>query len=138
MEPRILRLIIFWDAQANGADPTINGNPNTPVLALLDSQSITNLIYSPYQWQTIERFRVLYDRNFVSNPMVVGNTTAGVTDEVLPVSQLVKFKLRLNRVTKYSGAGSSIASINTNSLYALWISNGTISIEWGIRMYFKE
>lgn len=138
LTPVIFRLIVFWDKQANGADPTIAGNPNTPVSALLDNQSITNLVYSPIQWQNAERFRILYDRNFILNPMVVGNTTAGATDGVLATSKLIRIKLKLNRVTKYTGANSNIAAINTNSLYMLWISDDDVTFEGGGRLYFKE
>jgi len=58
------RVIMFYDRQANGALCNLFATAITTP-ALLDASSVTNLTLSPYQAESRERFKVLYDKSGV-------------------------------------------------------------------------
>jgi len=55
---------MFYDRQANGALCNLFATAITTP-ALLDASSVTNLTLSPYQAESRERFKVLYDKSGV-------------------------------------------------------------------------
>lgn len=130
----LVRMIIFWDRQPNGAAPT--------VATLLDSSVITLPYLAPYHRDYQKRYKIVYDKTMVLNPGVESATTpaTGVVTAVIAQERVLKKKLRLGREVKYSGAGATVASIQTNSLYVLQISDAAQnpSVIAGYRFYYKD
>lgn len=129
----VIRMLIFYDMQANGAAPT--------AATLLDNTVITSLWLAPYNREYQKRYKILYDKIIQLTPQVVLNTTAGDTTTVLAVEKYVRKKIRLGRTVKYIGDTAAITSIATNSLYLLLISDAssnTPTTLGGYRVYFKD
>lgn len=130
----MLRHIIFWDAQANGA---------APVLAdLLDLNTVTVGVIAPYNRDNQKRFKIVYDTTSVLNaPFTTAFTVAtGVTTAVYGVRMQDQGKRQLARVVKYDGTTAAIADIQTNSLYSVWISDANTDApicQSGFRFHFK-
>lgn len=143
---QVVRMILFWDKQANGAAPTLAGNPvgGTGTAALLNNDVITDLVYAPFQYENQERFRVLYDKAFSLSPKVWqehDNGTPTVITELLSVGLSGKKKIKLNRKVKYDGITGGIDTINSNSLYMAFVSTEASNLPVvysGFRFYFKD
>lgn len=139
-----IRIIVFWDRQANGAAPPVAGDPIAGVIGLLNTNlATTQLVEAPFQYENIDRFHVLFDKIMVINPLVSTAFTVGtgVTSAVAPVEILCNKYIKLNRTTKYDAAAAGIASINTNSLYMLVVSDLAATLPAGegvARIYFKD
>lgn len=133
LSPNLLRHIIFYDAQSNGAAPTIG--------ALLDLSVVTEAVYAPYNYANQKRFKIIFDNSYTLNQSG-GDGTNGYT--CVSVSDVGK--LNATRTTKYisGSAGGGISDINSNALYALWISNWASPstnaplVSCGYRFYFKD
>ncbi len=93
-----VRLIVYWDRQANGAAPA-----TTDVLETASYLSALNKDYG-------KRFSVVWDTTCSVN-------TAGTT------FKLIKRYAKLNRHVEYIGTTSGIGSIGANALYIMLISN---------------
>lgn len=127
----VVRHMIFWDAQPNGAAPTVGD--------VLDQATITNAVDAPYKRQYQKRFKIVYDKTFVSSPNMAD--PANATTQVLQKITWKKAKKALNRMVKYRNAQNTgvITDLATNSLYSLWVtSNSQGQLTCGYRMYFKD
>jgi len=141
VDPTRLRCIVFWDRQANDANPataTFVSSQNS----LLDGAVITVPQIMPYNYFAMDRYRVIYDKTFTLNPKVVSQSsiTGGqtTTDEVGPVSLSFKKKIKLNRRVKYNGAAGDITDIQTNSLFAVFYAVEDPTLQFGARVYYKD
>lgn len=139
-----LRIIVFWDRQANGSTPAVIGDPIAGTQALLNNNLATiQPVEAPYQYENIDRFHVLYDKIVAMNPMV---STAfaigtGITTAVAPIEIVVNKYIKLNRTTKYDFNSAAVSSINTNSLWMLVVSDLAATLPTGegtARVYFKD
>lgn len=134
-----VRIIVFWDRQANGANPAVAGNPLVAgEHALLNNAMSTDLVEAPYQYENIDRFHVLYDKIIAMNPLTLTGT-AGTA--VAPVEVVINKYIKLNRTTKYDTVTAGIASINTNALYFLVLTDLATVAPAGngvARIYFKD
>lgn len=131
----IVRMLIVWDRQANGAVFTIG--------QLLDNSVITSLILSPYNHSNQERFKILHDSVHVMKPQVLldFDTTTGTTSTNQIVSKYLRGKRQLSRTVKYEGNVGTIADIESNALYAVFVSNTATedpTLASGFRFYFKD
>lgn len=136
-----VRVIVFWDRQANGLAPLVADNPLAGIPALLNNAVILSLLEAPYQYENIDRFHVLYDKRMAMNPQVVLNTTAGLTDQLVPSEFFINKYIKLNRTTKYDSTGNVIDDINTNSLYMLVLTDVAANqpgVIGGTRIYFRD
>jgi len=124
----IIRHMIIWDRQPNGAVPAIAD--------VLDNSTITSLTEAPYNENNQKRFKILYDNRFT---LVVGSS---VGDE-LSNQKLFQMKRSLSRIVKYDDAAADITDLVSNSLLSVLISTtasgsnpptGTI----GFRFYYKD
>lgn len=134
-----VRVIAFWDKQANGAIP-ITGVGTTAGGELLDATIVDDPTLSPFNYKANDRYRVIYDKIFTLNPHVVLETNEDITTKVVPVSLQFKKKIKLGRVTKYDEGVTGIASILTNSLFLVFYSQegDDPSVQVGTRLYFKD
>lgn len=127
----VWRHIVFWDAQPNGAAPTMGD--------LLDQAIITQAAYAPYKRQYQKRFKIVYDNMFKTSPNMAD--PANPTTQITQPLRLIQFKRSLNRVVKYRNAQNTglVNDLATNSLYSLWVvTGGTHNVTGGWRMYFKD
>jgi len=122
------RVIMFYDRQANGALCNLFATAITTP-ALLDASSVTNLTLSPYQAESRERFKVLYDKSGV-----ISDDTANSQWMTISHKTLLK---------KLSGTG--VADLNSNAIYiACMLGDANIDpstvVNWqaGNRIYFKD
>lgn len=144
LDPILLRMIVFFDRQANSAAPITNVfTPGTG--SLLNGTVITDPIYMPYSYEQQDRYRVLYDKVIQLNPKVIkqADYTGGDTTELIPVTQHFKKRIKLGRKVKYDLANiaPTIADIATNSLYVVFYSDNTTNLptmRFGARVYFKD
>lgn len=134
----VYRLMIVWDKAANGAAPTI--------AQLLDNSTITDYLVAPYNKDYFKRFKFVYDKKFVINPLVVGTTTVatGVVAQFQPAVKWFEKRIKSSRQTNYGlGNAGTVADISINSCYFVAISNIAAgatapALDVGIRMYYKD
>lgn len=129
-----LRMIVFWDSQANGAAPT--------AATLLDNSIITSFLIAPYHRDYQKRYKILFDRVFVLNPLQILTTTAGTVTENQNITKYLSFKKQLSRTIKFnSNNNGNIGDIVSNSLYVYFVSNeatNTPTVTSGFRFYYKD
>lgn len=144
-----LRMIIFWDKGANGANPLIIGNSENGDESLLDlTNSAASPIWAPYSHSTATRFKILYDETIHFTPSsevyrVSGEDT--LSDASVP-NRFLQAKIPLSRTTRYTGDGNTIDTISENSLFVTFIStfdqvpsvNYSISADILFRLYYKD
>ncbi|QBX89313.1 capsid protein [Apis mellifera virus-15] len=141
----VVRVIIFWDIQADQQSPTVAGSSDS--LALLDNTaaqvvSTNNFnVYSPYNYNMIEAYRVIYDKLFIIN---VDNPSAGVynsTGDSTSGLWIDTGKIKLSRKTKYATTTGTATDINTNALWMCILSDSTANepvMRGCFRLYFKD
>lgn len=127
----LVRHLIIWDSQANGAAPSAGD--------ILDAATITPLVLSPYKRQYQKRFKIVYDNSLVLKPQVVD--PANPTTEIVVPYVHKRFKKALHRVVKYRNAQNTglITDIASNSLYSVLIaSQSGVAATIGYRLYYKD
>lgn len=131
----VIRMIIFWDQQANGGNPT--------AAELLDQSVITSELDAPYNHDNQKRFKILHDQIIILEPMSINTFTAasGVTTAFVPRVTYKRGKRSLNRITKYDGETAAITDIVSNSLHVMFVSDLAADVpivSGGFRLYFKD
>lgn len=133
-DPWQLRLICGWDKQTNGATGLqlfSGSSPTTLELsnALLDNRSGMVSINAPYNQNTKERFKILYDRTFNINP----NDKAGSLDYVVNVRKMINLN---NAVVMYSEGTSTIDALPSRNLFVAYYYS--LSTDPSIQMNFTS
>lgn len=136
--PSHVRCIVFWDRQPNGANAVLIG-----ANGLLENNIVTNLVVSPRNYDTIERYKILDDFTFVLNPQQVFDfdVATGTTTTVIPVSHEVNRYYKLNRQMKYDAQSSSIADSMSNTINVAFFGDlaaNQATLLSGIRLYYKD
>lgn len=125
-----LRCLVVVDRQTNGAAPT-------SINDILDVGIITDPILAPYAHDTYKRYKIKYDKTFTINPVSFISATVAV-----PYGVPFKKRIKLSRTIKYGGTGATVASINSNSIYHIWVSDQAgataPTVEMGTRFHFKD
>lgn len=100
----IIRVIVFFDSQTNGAAPAITDLLNT------------NAYDSPMNLNNRDRFRVITDKYMTmnANTYTTGAPTAGS-----PVTRHCKIWKKMGLETIFGATGGSVGSIQSGSLYLL-------------------
>lgn len=127
------RHIIFWDGQ-NNSSFLGNAAPQS----LLDTSVITLAVLAPYDKEQQKRFKVVYDKLFITNPQV--QDPANQATQICSPIHFTKKKRQLNRTVKYIANNGTNADITTNALYSVWytsILNGG-NVYCGYRLYYKD
>jgi len=109
----VVRLMIVYDAQANGAAPAI-----TDILATVNYDSPMNL-------NNRDRFKVLHDK---FHTMWAYNYSSGTT--IIAGNAIPKFSqkyIKLNHEEVFGGVANTIGSIQTGSIFFLTISQNEIT-----------
>jgi len=136
--PTEVRLIVFWDRQPNVAAPTIFRSTGTT--GILDDTFATNgVVHSPYNFETVQRYRILWDKTYI----LYNNGTTLQTASAIVIDK----KIKLGRKTKYidtSPGSGTISDIQTNALWLLTLGNLTAAsgdgpdISFNTQTYFKD
>lgn len=138
--PNVVRCIVFWDRQPNGANPVLVGASTTQ--SLLDTGVITEPINAPRNFNTIDRYKILYDKTHALNGQVVQTTTAGSTSALIPISKYVSFRVNLNRIIKYNNTTAVIGAAASNALHiAYWtdtVNANPPDYSAGYRLYYRD
>lgn len=131
-----IRCIIFWDRQCNGAAPILTGAGG-----LLDVSVITDPTQAPLNYDSIHRYKVIFDKIYQIVPQVPLTVVAGTTTSVVQIIKQVNIYRKLGRQVKFSGTGATIASVLTNSLnVAYFTDNNTTAplFQSAFRTYFRD
>lgn len=118
----MVRMMLVYDKQANGAAPAI-----TDILINANADS-------HYNQNNMGRFEVLWDQVWTL-PQVPASTTSSV------LFPKIKATKRVGRATQYSGTGNTVASIASGALYLVWVgsqasgANNTVA-ELSVRTMF--
>ncbi|AUM61861.1 capsid [uncultured virus] len=96
-----MRVMLFWDRQSNGANPTLS--------QLLTDTTAAQTYYSGINVNGSKRYKILFDRIYDFN--VVGGATDAAENKHL------QKRFKLKTIVKYNGTGATIADINTNALF---------------------
>jgi len=138
----LIRCIVFWDRQPNGANPVLVGASTTQ--SLLDTGVITEPINAPRNFNTIDRYKILYDKTHVINPQVVKGTTpaSGAVTTYCAMQKHVSFRINLNRIIKYNNTTAVIAAAASNALHIAYWTDTTITQQpdysAGYRLYYRD
>lgn len=136
------RFLVVWDRQPNGAAPTLSGTVNS----ILDVSIVTDLILAPYNYSALDRFKILYDKNFIINRQIwktqdVNNDVDSYCDQQIRFNK----KIKLGRRVKYAvnSTAGNITDIQTNSLYFIYVGDVAAAsagpeLQLGTRLYFKD
>lgn len=128
----VVRMIIFWDAQPNGAVPVLVG-----AAGLLDTSVVTTPFSAPRNINTRKRYKILYDNTVNLNPAVFMSTDTLLNNKMFIV------KVKLHRTIKYNGAAAptTIANVISNSInIAFFNRTSTVvcAVDGSVRMYYKD
>lgn len=113
---QLLRLIVFWDLQPNGAAPAL-----LDVLKQAGSTSQLNL-------NNRDRFKIIKDKQFILQAFSLDKTAgmgrASVQGQRYAIKWFKKFTAKDSVETIFNaGAAGTIADINSGALYMLWVGN---------------
>jgi len=126
--PSLVRAIVVWDKQANGASPTSAD--------VLDLSGGVDPILAPYNMKTQKRFKVMYDMT-----KRVDFNMGYAQDKHIYYGFNLKKKISLaGRETKYNAGTSAITSITTGSVHLILMTNSpeTYTADGMARLIFKE
>lgn len=122
----ILRIMLIWDKQANGAIPVV-----TDILETAAYRSFNNLANT-------SRFRTLCDKVYVLNYKGLASDNAGVVSQT-EVHGYGSFYKQLAIPVEFSGATGAITEIRSNNLFILMISrDGIMGFSSSIRLRFTD
>lgn len=135
--PVAVRMILFWDKQANGLAPVIAGGGGAT--SLLDTTTVTDLLLAPYNHESSDRFRVLYDKTFTLEPYALAVGGGAAMQRYITMHK----KINLSRRVKYDGDTAAFTDVVTNSLWFTFMSDIAAAginpqVEFGSRFYFKD
>lgn len=141
--PVLVRMVAFWDRQANGGSPVLLNYNN----GLLDPTTITNPCYAPRNYNTIDRYTIVEDKVMVINPVnwFVNTDVAGTStvSETMPVAKFIRKTYKLGRTVKYDTNTGAIADLVSNVFYVALFTDTAVAayqplMSGAIRLYFKD
>lgn len=131
-----MRVILFWDRQPNGANPTVVGASTTQ--SLLDTGVITDVMLAPRNFNTIDRYKILQDRTYTIDPQEknIANTAYLVQGKYIHIQQ------KLNRLVKYNNTSAAITAAVSNALHLVFYTDPTNanpgSVSIAARLYYRD
>lgn len=107
------RIIVLYDCQTNGAAPAAGDVLKTAADYL-----------SPLNLNNRDRFKILHDKIVPMNPNVY---TAGALTAGDPMNKSWKLFKKINMETIFGGTAQTVGSIQTGSVYIMYMSAGATS-----------
>lgn len=138
--PVKVRMIAFWDRQANGASPVLANINN----GLLDNSTIGTIVYAPRNLNTVDRYTIVYDKVMVINPTAWTSYTSAVPNVVgtaFPIEKYISKAFKLGRQIRYDTNTGALADLVSNAFYIAFVSDAASDepvMEGGIRLYFRD
>ena len=138
--PVKVRMIAYWDRQANGASSVL-ANVNNGVL---DNSTISSIVYSPRNLNTVDRYTIVYDKVFVINPTAwtaYSSGTPNVVENSFPIEKYISKAFKLGRQIRYDTNTGTLADLVSNAFYIAFVSDVSSDypvIEGGCRLYFRD
>lgn len=144
----LIRCLVFWDKQANGAAYGYDGtNPNLgsnlgPLITPASSVSYVYAHYNPYTCGgRATRYKILYDKIWTVNPQTIndfdeanGNTKAV---NLAVIQKNLKIKVNKKMQFKRGIATGNLADIQTGALWCVMVSDSTANQEPSALISFK-
>lgn len=139
LTPTVFRFMLILDRQPNGAAPDLSGDPVSGLEVSLLNNALLPLTQAFRQYETVHRYKILEDKIVVFNPQM-SLQDANPATAVVAITKEMRGYHKLNHYVKYGDDTAGIASINTNSIYAVFFANVTngVTIVGGSRIYFKD
>jgi len=106
----VIRLLIVYDAQTNGALPAV-----TDILTAAD-------VLAPMNLNNRDRFKIICDKWWSTGAYTISGTDIDTGEFCPPMD---KFYKKLNLEVQNSGTANTIGSISTGAVYALLIAENT-------------
>lgn len=128
----IIRMMVIWDKQNNGATSINLFTSTGKSTALLDDDSVSFPSGMPRNYRTKERFVFLMDKILTINPDSTG------TNKIFNIRR--NFKLGNARV-KYSDSGNTDASLPSRALLFIFFSDSavaTTNLNGNIRFWYTD
>lgn len=113
-----VRCIIFWDMQNNGVGPTFLTSTD-PIQAVLDNSTVTNIMLSPHNYRTKDRYHILWDKVITINPQDSLSTSAHIYKKNIKLS---------GAKIKYGSSSGSIAATVGRALYFSIVGSGASAV----------
>lgn len=136
-----IRIVAFWDRQVNGVTPTLVSVNN----GVLDNTTITDTTITPRNYNTIDRYKIFYDKMITFNPILAETVTlAGAvttTTTVISLEKTVMKNWKLNRKLKYDANTGAMTDLVSNGVFVALFSDqavNTPTVTGGIRMYYRD
>jgi hypothetical protein len=134
--PPLIRILIFWDRQANQTYPEVFGLSNGA--GVLDT-GFAGEIYAQTNINNWKRYKLLYDKVHNIIPYSRDLTTE------MP-NFYIKKKIKLNRIVQYDDTNATQDAISTNSLWMCAFSTAGAAdlainkptLRFASRFYFKD
>lgn len=122
-EAHMLRLIVLYDKQPNGALP-----------ALADILGAGGTVNSMFNIDNRDRFQILKDKTWAFDPMIYDSTNdAYAWNRCIYPVKIFK-KINLETIFNAGTAGTS-ADINSGNLIAFWIENAAAAADKNVNIY---
>lgn len=134
-----VRMVVYWDSQANGAINSTAGAEGSNSLMLASALVPGHLDFR--NQATIDRFTILYDKVFTLNPQVVLTTAAGITTQNIPVELFISKRFKLGRKIQYDANTGTVTDLVKNNICVTFISDNSTDpplIDYNMRLYFKD
>lgn len=140
LTPLYYRIIVFWDTQVNGVNPTIAGNPlSAGTFPILDNTIISDRVYSPRSHELNERFKVIHDKVYTINAESAAFNTTPAIVVSQPTGKTIMKHFKFNRIIQFTGLGVGINTMTKNALFVLVITQNTnASYDLATRFFFKD
>lgn len=114
----VLRIIVFQDKQANGANTTV-----LDILETADFDSYRNLA-------NLQRYRIFMDKTIIMNRQVAVNNSTTSTISLPESLRRCTMGMRVNIAIDYDGTAGTIDELQTSNISALYISQaGSVGIK---------
>jgi len=126
-----LRLLLFWDVQANGVASPMYTSTSSLTEGVLDDSVIASRTICPRNYRTKNRYHILMDKLVIMNLDDIGCN----------MQKLIKKNISLGGAKiKYSDSGATIAAQTSRSLQLFAISGtaDTISAQWSFRFWYTD
>jgi len=144
----LVRCIVFWDKQANGAVYGYDGtNPNlgANLGPLLTPDSGVSMVYAHYNPYTCggraTRYKILYDKIWTINPQTINNfvpaTGVTTTTNLAVIQKNLKIKVSKKMQFKRGNTTGYITDIQTGALWCVMVSDSIAGQQPSALISFK-
>lgn len=131
-----IRLILFYDKQANGVALA----PGTTLGDLFLDPTVANWYIAMQNPNTVgRRYQILYDRVFKLDVAGAVTVVAGTTTQAADEQKIIRIHKILKRTTQYNeGNAGTVADIISPALYMAMFTDGNVVVNSEVMFKFKD